>query len=72
MSLTLLKIFLESIIAEALEDQGNTVSIEGRTITNLLFADDTDGLEGNKQELGNLTEHFFIQNIYGLWYRDQC
>ena len=33
-----------------------TVSIGGRTITNLRFADDTDGLAGEK-ELANLVEH---------------
>ena len=31
-------------MADALEDHKDTVSIGGRTITNLLFADDIDGL----------------------------
>ena len=33
-----------------------TVSIGGRTITNLRFADDIDGLAGDEQELANLVE----------------
>ena len=31
-----------------------TVSIGGRTITNLRFADDIDGLAGDEEELANL------------------
>ena len=34
-----------------------TVSIGGRTVTNLCFADDIDGLAGVKEELANLVEH---------------
>ena len=33
-----------------------TVSIGGRTITNLRFANDTDGLAGEEEELANLVE----------------
>ena len=33
-------------MTEALDDHEGTVSIEGRTITNLRFADDIDGLAG--------------------------
>ena len=33
-----------------------TVSIGGRTITNLRFADDIDGLAGEEEELANLVE----------------
>ena len=40
----------------ALEDHEGTVSIGGRTITNLRFADDIDGLAGEKEELANLFE----------------
>ena len=40
----------------ALEDHEGTVSIRGRTITNLLFADDIDGLAGEEEELANLVE----------------
>ena len=33
-----------------------TVSIEGRTISNLRFADDIDDLAGEEEELGKLVE----------------
>ena len=45
------------IMADALEDHEGTVSIEGRTITNLHFADDIDGLAGKEQELVKLVNH---------------
>ena len=34
----------------------STVSIGGRTITSLCFADDIDGLAGEEEELANLVE----------------
>ena len=40
-------IFLERIITDALEDHEGTVSIGGRTITNLPFANDIHGLRKN-------------------------
>ena len=57
LSLTLFNIFLERIMADALEDHEGTVSIGGRTITNLRFADDIDGLAGLEQELVKLVNH---------------
>ena len=48
--------FLERIMTDALEDRDGTVSIGGRTITNLRFADDIDGLAGEEEELANLVE----------------
>ena len=48
---TLFNIFLDRIMTDALEDRQGTVSIEGRTITNLRFADDIDGLAGKEEEL---------------------
>lgn len=36
-------------MADALEDRIGTVSIGGRTITNLRFADDIDGLAGRTE-----------------------
>ena len=54
---TLFNIFLERIMTEALEEQKGTVSIGGRTFTNLRFADDTDELAGSEQELENLVRH---------------
>ena len=47
LSPTLFNIFLEMIMTDALEDHEDTVSIGGRTITNLRFADDIDGLAGD-------------------------
>ena len=41
---------------KALEDHEGTVSIGGRTITNLRFADDIDGLVGEEEELTKLVE----------------
>ena len=43
-------------MTDALEDHGGTVSIGGRTITNLRYADDIDGLAGEDEELANLVE----------------
>uniref|UniRef100_UPI0025EDE2DC reverse transcriptase domain-containing protein n=1 Tax=Thiolapillus sp. TaxID=2017437 RepID=UPI0025EDE2DC len=57
LSPTLFNIFLERIMTDALEDHEVTVSIGGRTITNLCFADDIDGLAGEEEELANLVEH---------------
>ena len=54
LSPTLFNIFLERIMTDALENHEGTVSIGGRTITNLRFADDTDGLAGEEEELSNL------------------
>ena len=43
-------------MTDVLEDHEGTVSIGGRTITNLRFADDIDGLAGGEEELANLVE----------------
>ncbi|GFO15285.1 endonuclease-reverse transcriptase [Plakobranchus ocellatus] len=43
-------------MTDALEDHHGTVSIGGRPITNLRFADDIDGLAGNECELASLVE----------------
>ena len=51
LSPTLFNIFVKRIMTEALEDHGGTVSIGGRVITNLRFADDIDGLAGSAKEL---------------------
>ena len=45
-ALTDLNIFLERIVNNPLEDHKGTVSIGGRAITNVRFADDIDGLAG--------------------------
>ena len=56
LSPTLFNIFLERIMIGALEDHDGTVIIGGRTIINLRFADDFDGLAGEEEELANLVE----------------
>ena len=43
-------------MTDVLEDHEGTVSIGGRTITNLRFTDDIDGLAGEEEELANLVE----------------
>ena len=48
--------FLERNMTDTSEDHKGTVSIGGRTITNLLFADDIDGLTGEEEELAKLVE----------------
>ena len=56
LSPTLFNIFLERIMTDALEDHEDTVSIGGRTMTILRFANDIDGLAGEEEELANLVE----------------
>ena len=53
----LLYIFLERIMTDALEDHEGSVSIGGRTITNLRFADDIDALAEKEDELVKLVNH---------------
>ncbi|GFN92173.1 endonuclease-reverse transcriptase [Plakobranchus ocellatus] len=50
------RILMEKIMTGALEDHCGTVSISGRPITNLRFADDVNGLAGNECELASLVE----------------
>ena len=51
----------------ASEDHEGTVSIGGRTITNLHFADDIDGLAGEEEELANLVERLDKASMaYGM------
>ena len=56
MSPTFFNIFLERIMSNALEEHDGKVSIGGRNITNLRFADDTDALAEEEQELEALVE----------------
>ena len=54
-------------MTDALEDHEGTVSIGGRTITNLRFADDIDGLAGEEEELANLVERLDkASTAYGM------
>ena len=67
LSSTLFNIFLERIMTDALDDHHGTVSIGGRTITNLRFADDIDGLAGTEQELNNLIRRLDTSSTaYGM------
>ena len=52
----LFNIFLKRIMSDALEEHDRKVSIGGRNITNLRFADDTDALAEEKEELEALVE----------------
>ena len=54
---TLFNILLERIKNDALENHKGRVSIGDRTITNLRFADDIDGLKGKEKELAALVDH---------------
>ena len=54
---TLFHIFLSlGVMSDALEEHGGKVSIGGRNITNLRFADDMDALAEEEQELEALVE----------------
>ena len=54
-------------MTDDIEDYEGTVSIGGRTITNLRFADDIDGLAGEEEELVQLVERLFIvSTVYGM------
>ena len=67
LSPTLFNIFLERITTDALKDHEGTVSIGGRTITNLRFAEDIDGLAGEEEELAKLAERLDeASTAYGM------
>ena len=64
---TLFNIFLERIMTDALENHEGSVSTGGRTITNLLFADDIDALAGKEDELVKLINHLDTTSTkYGM------
>ena len=50
--------FLKRIMSDALEEHDGKVSIGGRDIINLRFADDIDALAEEMQELEALVESF--------------
>ena len=43
-------------MTDAIEDHEDTVSIGGKTVTNLCFANDIDGLAGEEEEIAKLVE----------------
>ena len=45
-----------SVVTDTLEDHDDTINIGGRTIANLRFADDIEGLAGEEEELAKLIE----------------
>ena len=54
-------------MTDALEDHEGTVGIGGRTITNLRFAGDIDGLAGEEEELAKLIERLDkASTAYGM------
>ena len=54
-------------MTNALEDHEGTVSIGGRTITNLRFADYINGLAGEEEELAKLAECLKnVSTTYGM------
>ena len=54
-------------MTDALEKHEGTVSIGGRTITNLRFADDIDDLAGEEKKLANLVERLDkASTAYGM------
>ena len=59
LSPTLFNIFLEQIMSDALEEHDGKVSIGGRNIANLRFADDIDALAEEEQELEALVESLY-------------
>ena len=55
------------VMTDALEDHNGTVSTGGRTITNLRFADDIDGLAEEEEKLANLVERLDkASTAYGM------
>ena len=44
-------------MTDTLEDHKGTVSIRNRTITNLCFADNINGVAGEEEELSKFVEH---------------
>ena len=54
-------------MTDALKDHKGTVSIGGKTITNLRFADDIDRLAGEEEEPANLVERLDkVSTAYGM------
>ena len=54
-------------MTDALEDHEDINSIGGRTITELRFADDIDGLAGEEEELAKLVDSLDkASTVYGM------
>jgi len=67
LSPVLFNIFLENIMTETLQNHHTSISIGGRPLCNLRFADDIDLMGGSKQELQNLTDRLSDRvSAYGM------
>ena len=67
LSPTLFNIFLELIMGEALDSASNTVSIDGRNISNLRYADDIDTVARSDTELATLVQSLVsVSRKYGM------
>lgn len=63
----LFNIFLERIMQETMDDHPTTISIGGRPLCNLRFADDIDLMAGNNTELQDLTNRLVkCAKVYGM------
>ena len=71
LSTTLFNIFLEQIISDALEEHDGKVSIGGRNIAKLRFADDMNALAEEEQELEDLVESL-DKTLHKVLDGDQC
>ena len=67
LSPVLFNLFLEKIMRETLRNFHSTISIGGRTISNLRFADDIDLMGGSNTELQELTKRLTSRaGAYGM------
>lgn len=67
LSPVLFNLYLENIMRETLHDFESTISIGGRTINNLRFADDIDLMGGSNSELQDLTSRLASRSrAYGM------
>jgi hypothetical protein len=67
LSPVLFNMFLERIIQETLQDHHTSISIGGRSLCNLRFADDIDLMGGSNEELQDLTNKLVDRaNAYGM------
>ena len=58
-------------MTDALEDHEGTVSIGGKTMTDLRFADDIDGLAGEEEEMAKFVE-CLEKSFNNIRHGDQC
>ena len=67
LSPTLFNIYLERILAEALENHKGLVFVSGLNITNLRFVDDIDGLARAEDEFRNLVKFWTRKVGQQVW-----